>query len=102
MGRMPETWQGLLEEKDRVLHWSSEVLARVQDNVTNEDTFLMDYDDDKVDAKIDTWIKTNQTRVDETFNKFANASDVLKNVVKTGIEKVINFIFLQNLYVSKD
>ncbi|CAL1676868.1 unnamed protein product [Lasius platythorax] len=89
MGRMPETWQGLLEEKDRVLHWSSEVLARVQDNVTNEDTFLMDYDDDKVDAKIDTWIKTNQTRVDETFNKFANASDVLKNVVKTGIEKLI-------------
>lgn len=99
MGRMPETWQGLLEEKDRVLHWSSEVLARVQDNVTNEDTFLMDYDDDKVDAKIDTWIKTNQTRVDETFNKFANASDVLRNVVKTGIEKVINFIFYR-IYTS--
>ena len=88
MGRMPETWQGLLEERDRVLHWSSEVLARVQDNVTNEDTFLMDYDDDKVDAKIDTWIKTNQTRVDETFNKFANAPAELRNVVKTGIEKV--------------
>lgn len=102
MGRMPETWQGLLEEKDRVLHWSSEVLARVQDNVTNEDTFLMDYDDDKIDAKIDTWIKTNRTRVDETFNKYANASDALKNVVKTGIEKVMNFIFYQNLNASKD
>lgn len=88
MGRMPETWQGLLEEKDRVLHWSSEVLARVQDNVTNEDTFLMDYDDDKIDAKINTWIKTNQTRVDEAFQKFPNAPDTLKNVVNTGIEKV--------------
>lgn len=93
MGRMPETWQGLLEERDRVLHWSSEVLARVQDNVTNEDTFLMDYDDDKIDGKINTWIKTNKTRVDETFNKFANAPNEIKNVVKTGIEKVINFIF---------
>lgn len=93
MGRMPETWQGLLEEKNRVLHWSSEVLARVQDNVTNEDTFLMDYDDDKIDAKINTWIKTNQTRVDESFKKFAKAPDVLKNEVKTGTEKVINFIF---------
>ncbi|XP_018300677.1 uncharacterized protein [Mycetomoellerius zeteki] len=92
MGRMPETWEGLLEEKDRVLHWSSEVLARVQDNVRNEDTFLMDYDDDKVDAKIDTWIKTNRTRVDETFNKFPNASAQLKNVVNTGIERLIEEI----------
>lgn len=91
---MPETWEGLLEEKDRVLHWSSEVLARVQDNVRNEDTFLMDYDDDKVDAKIDTWIKTNRTRVDETFNKFPNASAQLKNVVNTGIERVINAFYL--------
>lgn len=93
MGRMPETWQGLLEEKDRVLHWSSEVLARVQDNVTNEDTFLMDYDDDKIDAKINGWIKTNKTQIDETFKKFPNAPDTLKNVVNSGVEKVINFIF---------
>lgn len=92
IGRMPETWQGLMQERDRVLHWSSEVLARVQDNVTNEDTFLMDYDDDKVDAKIDMWIKTNQTGVDEMFNKYPNAVEQLRNVVKTGIEKVIAFI----------
>lgn len=97
MGRMPETWEGLLEEKNRVLHWSSEVLARVQDNVTNEDTFLMDYDDDKIDAKIDTWIKTNRTRVDETFNKFSNAPEHLRNVVNTGIEKVID-----SSYVFRD
>ncbi|XP_011693971.1 PREDICTED: uncharacterized protein LOC105453584 isoform X3 [Wasmannia auropunctata] len=87
MGRMPETWEGLLEERDRVLHWSSEVLARVQDNVTNEDTFLIDYDDNKIDVKLDTWIKTNRTRVDEMFNKFPNASDQLRNTVNTGIEK---------------
>lgn len=101
MGRMPETWQGLLEEKDRVLHWSSEVLARVQDNVTNEDTFLMDYDDNKIDAKINSWIKTNQTRVDETFKKYAKAPDALKNEVKTGIKKVI-FLLLKFLYVGKN
>lgn len=88
MGRMPETWEGLLEERDRVLHWSSEVLARVQDNVTNEDTFLMDYDDNKIEAKIDTWIKTNRTQIDETFKKYPNASDLLKNVVNVGIQKV--------------
>ncbi|XP_050456487.1 uncharacterized protein LOC126854128 [Cataglyphis hispanica] len=92
MGRMPETWNGLLEEKDRVLHWSSEVLARVQDNVTNEDTFLMDYDDNKIDAKINTWIKSNQTRVDETFKKHATAPDALKNEVKTGIKKLFEEI----------
>lgn len=93
MGRMPETWQGLLEERDRVLHWSSEVLARVQDNVTNEDTFLMDYDDNKIVAKINMWINTHQTLVDETFKKHAKATDVLKNEVKTEIKKVNFFIF---------
>ncbi|KAL6439169.1 hypothetical protein ACFW04_003837 [Cataglyphis niger] len=92
MGRMPETWQGLLEEKDRVLHWSSEVLARVQDNVTNEDTFLMDFDDNKIDAKINTWIKNNQTQVDETFKKHAKAPEALKNEVKTGIKKLFEEI----------
>lgn len=85
---MPETWEEILEEKNRVLHWSSEILARAQDNITDENTFLMNYDDAKVDAKVDTWIKTNQTRVTETFNKFPNASEQLKNVVNVGIENV--------------
>lgn len=90
VGRMPDTWQELMEERDRVIHWSSEVLARVQDNVTNEDTFLMDYDDNKINGKIDSWIKTNQARVNDTFNKHPNASDQLKNTVRTGVEKVID------------
>ncbi|KAH0952535.1 hypothetical protein HN011_002280 [Eciton burchellii] len=88
MGRMPETWEGILEERDRVLHWSSEVLARVQDNVTNEDTFLMDYDDAKIDGKIDTWIQNNQIKIDETFEKFPTASSYHKDTVKTGVEKI--------------
>nr|XP_012215846.1 PREDICTED: uncharacterized protein LOC105668194 [Linepithema humile] len=88
MGRMPDTWQELMEERDRVIHWSSEVLARVQDNVTNEDTFLMDYDDNKINAKLDTWIKANQTRVDDTFSKYPNATDQSKSVVQTGVEKL--------------
>lgn len=100
MGRMPETWTGLLEERDRVLHWSSEVLARVQDNVTNEDTFLMDYDDAKVSAKIDTWIKTNQIRVDEMLKKFPDASAQLKDTVTNGVRKVVlpNCIYIA-LYI---
>lgn len=95
MGRMPETWEDLLEEKDRVLHWSSEVLARVQDNVTNEDTFLMDYDDNKIDGKIVTWINTNRPQVDETLNKYPNAPEELKNVVNAGIGKVIGIPYFK-------
>lgn len=98
MGRMPDTWQELMEERDRVIHWSSEVLARVQDNVTNEDTFLMDYDDNKIDAKVDSWIKTNQTRVNDTFGKYPNAPDRLKSVVQTGIAKVIDSLLNLNFY----
>ncbi|XP_032690263.1 uncharacterized protein LOC116853318 [Odontomachus brunneus] len=86
--RTPETWKDLINEKDRVLHWSSEVLARVQDNVTNEDTFLMEYDDDKIDAKIDTWVTINQARVEETLQKYLHASGECKTVVKTEIEKI--------------
>ncbi|XP_011348768.1 uncharacterized protein LOC105285910 isoform X2 [Ooceraea biroi] len=88
IGRMPETWAGTMEERDRVLHWSSEVLARVLDNVTNEDTFLMDYDDAKVNAKVDTWIKMNQIRIDEIFNKYPRASDQLKAVVTDEVQKL--------------
>lgn len=91
---MPETWEGLMEEKDRVLYWSSEVLAKVQDNIRNEDTFLMDYDEEKMDGKIDTWIKTNQIHVDEILNKFPNATTEIKDIIKNGIEKVIAYTFL--------
>ncbi|XP_020282034.1 uncharacterized protein LOC109853891 [Pseudomyrmex gracilis] len=87
VGRMPDTWEELVEEKNRVLHWSSEILAKVQDNVTNEDTFLMDYDDDKVNTKIDVWIKTNQPRIDKAMNKFPNAPDQLKDTVRNKIDK---------------
>lgn len=85
---MPKTWEGLIKEKDYVLHWSSEVLARVQDNVTDEDTFLMNYDDDKVDAKIDTWISTNQARVDEMLHKYPHALDEYKTIIKTEVEEL--------------
>lgn len=91
VGRMPDTWEELIEEENRVLHWSSEVLAKVQDNVTNEDTFLIDYDDDKINTKIDAWIQTNQLRIDKAINKFPNASDQLKDTVRNEINKVIIF-----------
>ncbi|XP_014479076.1 PREDICTED: uncharacterized protein LOC106746722 isoform X2 [Dinoponera quadriceps] len=86
--RTPETWKSLMNERDYILHWSSEVLARVQDNVTNEDTFLIDYDDDKVDAKIETWITASQARVDEMLNKYPNMSYECKTVVTTKMEQL--------------
>lgn len=90
VSRTPETWKDLINEKDRVLHWSSEILARVQDNVINEDTFLMDYDDDRLDTRINTLIATKQARVDEMLNKYSDKSHECETAVRAGIEQVIN------------
>ncbi|XP_039302761.1 uncharacterized protein LOC113004668 [Solenopsis invicta] len=87
IGRMPKTWIGTLEEKDRILHYSSEILALVLDYIRNEDTFLMSYDDDKIEDKVKMWIK-NQTR-DEKFEMLLISSLLLKNAVNDGINKII-------------
>ncbi|XP_011146654.1 uncharacterized protein LOC105187516 isoform X2 [Harpegnathos saltator] len=87
--RTPKTWNDLMNERDYVLHWSSEVLARVQDSVINEDTFLIDYDDDKIDIKIGTWITNNHALVDEILNKYPNVPDEYRTVVKAEMEKLI-------------
>lgn len=100
MGRMPETWEGLLEERDRVLHWSSEVLARVLDSVTGEDTFLIDFDDDKIDAKIDTWIQNNRTLINEMFRKYPNVQEHLKCKINEDIEKVTHLISTPDVHVN--
>ncbi|XP_053976090.1 uncharacterized protein LOC128874933 isoform X2 [Hylaeus volcanicus] len=71
VGRMPDTWDCLLEEKDRVLHWSAEVLSRVADNVNQEESFQMDYDNERIDEKIDSWIEQSVTLVGQARGKHA-------------------------------
>lgn len=88
VGRMPDTWDGLLEEKDRVLQWSGEVLSKVTDNINEEGSFQMDYENEKIEAKVDSWIESNQERVNETFDKFPEASQDCKDQVTCGIEKL--------------
>lgn len=56
VGRMPDTWSDILEEKERVLHWSGEVLSRVNENVVAEDGFLAEYDNDAIEAKVTRWM----------------------------------------------
>ncbi|KAG7190553.1 hypothetical protein KM043_006652 [Ampulex compressa] len=88
MGQMPDTLHEILEEKDRVLQLSGEVISRVNDNITNEDTFLMDYDDEKIDAKVAGWLQNDKTRLEEIFEKYPNASDNCKNQITSKVDKI--------------
>lgn len=71
MGRLPDTWNELIEEKNRVLHWSSEILARVDDNIKSEDIFLTDYDNARIDAKVDRWIGNQKRKMDGGQSKIS-------------------------------
>lgn len=88
-GKMPDTWEELMAEKDRVLQWSSEVLAQINDNIHNEDIFLMDFENAKIDAKVEKWIANNKTRIESTMAKFPDADDDSKGLIINGIPKVI-------------
>ncbi|XP_078033376.1 uncharacterized protein LOC144468083 isoform X1 [Augochlora pura] len=88
VGRMPNTWNRLLEEKDRVLYWSGEVLARVADNVDQEESFQIDYGDDCIDRKVDSWIRANRDRVDKILGKRRNVSREFRARINREIEQV--------------
>ncbi|KAK2588296.1 hypothetical protein KPH14_004315 [Odynerus spinipes] len=88
MGRMPETWNDLIEERDRVLHWSGEILAKVDDNVQNEDTFLMNYSDDKLNAKIKQWLDAGTTLINVVWVKRPSAAADCKKMIKEKVEKL--------------
>ncbi|XP_015177408.1 PREDICTED: uncharacterized protein LOC107066892 [Polistes dominula] len=88
MGEMPSTLDGLKEERDRVLHWSGEILAKVSDNIQNEDTFLMDYTDEKVDEKVKGWFDANMGKINETWSKIPNINEDCKNSILDKIEKL--------------
>lgn len=92
MGKMPETWSALLEERDRVLHWSGEILAKVDDNVQNEDTFLMDYSEEKVKAKVKRWFNTGMATLNLVWTKFPNARSDCKKSIKEKAEKYLKEI----------
>ncbi|XP_015604017.1 uncharacterized protein LOC107271926 [Cephus cinctus] len=88
VGRMPDTWEELIEERDRVLHWSSEVIARVADNIRDEDTFLMDYDNTKLDAKVDSWIENNKTRIEPTISKLPSSKSECTDLISAATAKI--------------
>ncbi|XP_043287884.1 uncharacterized protein [Venturia canescens] len=86
VGRLPDTWSELIEEKNRVLHWSSEILARVDDNIRTEDIFLMDYDNVKIDAKIDRWVENHRHEWETALSKFSQ--ERTRNSLRTGVTEI--------------
>ncbi|KOC59475.1 hypothetical protein WH47_10621 [Habropoda laboriosa] len=88
VGRMPDTWDCLLEEKDRVLYWSGEVLSRVADNVNQEESLLIDYGHERIDEKVDSWIESSRARIDRIFSKHPNLSDGYKARVINELEQI--------------
>ncbi|XP_076241668.1 uncharacterized protein LOC143183816 [Calliopsis andreniformis] len=72
IGRVPYTWGVLLEEKDRVLYWSGEVLSKVADNVNQEESLWIDYSNEVIDEKVEAWIEANRARIENIFSKHIN------------------------------
>ncbi|XP_015437989.1 PREDICTED: uncharacterized protein LOC107193111 [Dufourea novaeangliae] len=88
VGRMPNTWDCLLEEKDRVLYWSGEVLARVADNVNQEESFQIDYGNEYIDRKVDSWIETSWMRINKILSRRWHLSDERRTRLIRGIEQI--------------
>ncbi|XP_015127330.1 uncharacterized protein LOC107048604 [Diachasma alloeum] len=90
VGRMPKTWEDLMEERDRVLHWSCEILARVDDNINNEETFLMDYDNKRINEKVNQWISEHRIQRDTILKEFIETSPVYREKINRGVIKISN------------
>ncbi|CAK9824253.1 hypothetical protein ANTRET_LOCUS2451 [Anthophora retusa] len=88
VGRMPDTWDCLLEERDRVLYWSGEVLSRVVDNINQEESLLIDYDNENIDKKVDSWIESSRARIDRIFSKHPNLPEGYKARVINELEQI--------------
>lgn len=91
VGRLPNTWDRLLQEKDRVLYWSGEVLAQVADNVNQEMSLFIDYGEESIDEKVESWMHRNRPRVDRTISKYPNMAAQYKTRVQIELAKVIIF-----------
>ncbi|XP_003706737.2 uncharacterized protein LOC100883602 [Megachile rotundata] len=88
VGRLPNTWDHLLQEKDRVLYWSGEVIARVADNVNEELSFMIDYGEETIDEKVASWIQRNRSRVNRTLNKYPNMELEYRTRVQIELAKI--------------
>ncbi|XP_050593813.1 uncharacterized protein LOC126923911 [Bombus affinis] len=95
VGRMPHSWIDLLEEKDRVLYWSGEVLSRVADNVNQEESFLIDYGNESIDKKVDSWMESNQARIDRIFSKHPDLPEAYKIKVANELEQITEELTMQ-------
>lgn len=91
VGNMPASWDSLLEGKDRVLYCSSKVLSRTADNVYQEELFLVDYNDESIDKKIESWMESNYARIDRIYSKHPNLPESYKVRVTIELEHVIIF-----------
>lgn len=80
VGRMPVSREALYDEWRRVLHWSAEVLARADDNILEEDSFLMDYDCEKIAAKVDQWLLQVVDEADVYQPKFQEVW-IIRNII---------------------
>ncbi|KAG6803757.1 hypothetical protein HZU73_00915 [Apis mellifera caucasica] len=88
VGRMPHIWADLLKERDRVLYWSGEVLSKVIDNVNEERSFLIDYGNESIDKKIDSWMDSNEARIDRIFSKHPNLPESFKLEVTNELKQI--------------
>ncbi|XP_029034844.1 uncharacterized protein LOC114872143 isoform X1 [Osmia bicornis bicornis] len=88
VGRLPNTWDRLLQEKDRVLYWSGEVLAQVADNVNQEMSLFIDYGEESIDEKVESWMNRNRSRVDRTIAKYPNMAAQYKTRVQIELAKI--------------
>lgn len=92
VGHMPYTWNDLLEEKDRVLYWSGEVLSKVADNVHQEESLLTDYSNEVIDEKVNLWIEANLIRIESILRKRRNVPEGWRTRVLITIPKVTNSV----------
>ena len=108
LGRLPESREALQTEHRRVIHWSAEVLAWVDENVEGEDSFLVDYDNDAIETKVDTWLEEQRFRIEAAcIQKPEYSTDLNKSFIevsilhyKFGVVFYISFVFY-NLRFSR-
>lgn len=74
IGKIPKDSEALASERWRVLRWSAEILARVEDNINSEDSFLVDYDNFAIAAKVDKWLDAERSKI-AAINAVASRPD---------------------------
>lgn len=96
MGKIPVNQKALERERWRILRLSAEVLARVDDNVNSEDSFLMDYDNEAISIKIDKWLDAERSRI-ASVNEVAARPDREAELEKAFSQ--VCFIFSVCVYI---